>query len=82
MPDSIFTPNEKAPARTSRGGLEFVLWTATAQPPQKDRTDVHIFKSHASSATPALLPRPPFPLIWSPRFAGTYLLVAGLGGAS
>ena len=37
-------PKEKAAARTSRDGLDFVLRT-TAPSHSKDRTDVYIFKN-------------------------------------
>ena len=33
-------------------------------------------------SSPRSDPHAPFPLIWSPRHAGTYLLVAGIEGAS
>ena len=42
---------------------------------------VDIYSNSTLSATLALFPRPPYPLFWAPRYAGTYLLVAGLGGA-
>ncbi len=41
----------------------------------------YAFRAPASSPTLRVDPRPPFPLIWSPRHSGTYLLAAGFGGA-
>jgi len=40
-----------------------------------------IYSKVAPSATLALYPRAPYPLHPHPKFCGTYLVIAGLGGA-
>ncbi len=42
---------------------------------------LYTLRTPTSSPTRRIDPRPPFPLIWSPRHSGLYLLIAGLGGA-